>query len=203
MYQSIIIFSIVFALGLSNCVRLKAPPITFTQTATAAEKQMVGEDKDIERDGWILSSIRTSATGSRIWKRESLDRTIDYPDYDSEVYSALRKLAYFSGETYEFKKKGFIGESADGSLKLNPNFKTSIYYKEFPENEKRIQLIIREVNKTRSTLRFKKSESIEANTKLTAMQKAKAQEELQSAFFNTVERGEFFEDENGKWNMKQ
>lgn len=185
-----------------NC-RLKAPPITFTQTATAAEKQMVGEDKDIEKDGWILSSIRTSATGSRIWKRESLDRTIDYPDYDDEIYSALRKLAYFSGEVHEFRKKGFIGESANGSLKVNPNYKTSIYYKEFPEKQKRINLVLAEVNQTRSFLRSKKRQSIESNTKFTSAQKVKSLDELEKAFFYTIEKGEFFEDEKGNWNIKK
>ena len=37
----------------TNCfLNLKPPPITFTQSQTAAEKQMIGEDKELEKDGW-------------------------------------------------------------------------------------------------------------------------------------------------------
>ena len=52
---------------------LKPPPITFTQSQTAAERQMIGENKEIESDGWLLSSIKTSAIGPLEWKKDKLE----------------------------------------------------------------------------------------------------------------------------------
>lgn len=202
LYANILLFTTTISFA-TTCVRLKAPPITFTQTATAAEKQMLGEDKDIENDGWILASIRTSATGSKVWKREVLDRTIDYPDYDDEVFSALRKLSYFSGEVYEFKKKGFIGESLSGELKINPNHRASLYYQEYPAKEKRIEFILVEINRTRDYIRSRKIASIQDDKTLSNADKETKILELKKAFYRTVEKGEFFEEKPGEWKIRQ
>ncbi|HNN80312.1 MAG TPA: hypothetical protein PKL30_15605, partial [Leptospiraceae bacterium] len=61
----------IFFLSFVNCI-LTPPPITFTQSQTAAEKQMVGEDKELEKDGWLISSIKTSSSGSDEWKKDSI-----------------------------------------------------------------------------------------------------------------------------------
>ena len=64
MYFLIVLFFV-------NCFStLKPPAITFTQSQTAAEKQMIGEDKELEKDGWLISSIKTSSHGSDEWKKE-------------------------------------------------------------------------------------------------------------------------------------
>ena len=55
--------SVAILLLSSNCTTLRPQAITFTQSQTAAERQMIGEGKDLEKDGWIISSIRTSASG--------------------------------------------------------------------------------------------------------------------------------------------
>ncbi|WCL49730.1 DUF1318 domain-containing protein [Leptospira sp. GIMC2001] len=203
MKQSYIVFLFIYLIinFVLNC-SLNPPPITFTQTATAAEKQMLGEDRDIEADGWILSSIKMSASGSEIWQRVELDRDADYPDYDSDLYIALRKIAYFSAEVINWKKKRFVGESYSGELKINPKYIDSLYYQEFPNHEKRILEVLPQVNKTRNYINQEKIKELEKNSKLTQIQKDKLIQSFQFKYYNMVEKGEYFEESIGNWKIK-
>ena len=60
--KKIIITIFCFCLGSCQAlINFKVPPFTITNAQTAAEKQMVGEDRDLEKDGWLVSSIQSSS----------------------------------------------------------------------------------------------------------------------------------------------
>ena len=141
-------------LFLTNCtfLSLKPPAITFTQSQTSAEKQMIGEDKNLEKDGWIISSIRTSASGSDIWEKEILDNEIPEGELDETTYTALKRLAYLSKEVRDNKKKDFIGEALDGLVKINPLVNESRFKKEFPVNKQKIEELLSMVNESRKII---------------------------------------------------
>lgn len=68
--QNILIFLFfVSGIFLTDCV-IKSPLITFTQTQTAAEKQMIGEDRILEKDGWLIASVKNSSAGAEVWKKD-------------------------------------------------------------------------------------------------------------------------------------
>ncbi|MCB1191268.1 MAG: DUF1318 domain-containing protein [Leptospiraceae bacterium] len=184
-----------------NFCTLKPPPITFTQSQTAAERQMIGEDKSLERDGWIISSIRTSASGSEIWDKEVLDEEIPEEEMDREIYNALRTISYFSGEIMDYKKKGYIGEGIDGFVKINPQVKSTRNYKKFTENKKRITDLISLVNQSRKEI-FDKKISLLKDKKLKGKKLDKEILNVKQVYYNIVEDGEFYEIKKGKWGRK-
>lgn len=185
---------------ISYCT-LKPPPITFTQAQTAAERQMIGEDKSPERDGWIISSIRTSSSGSEIWDKEVLDDEIPDGELDPEIYTALRTIAYSSGEVRDYKKFGFVGESLNGLLRINPLVKTTINYKKFLEKQKRVKELVSLVNSSRTEV-FNKRISLLKNQKLKPKKYQKEVLKIKRVYYDMVEDGEFYEMKKGKWGRK-
>ncbi|WCL50257.1 DUF1318 domain-containing protein [Leptospira sp. GIMC2001] len=186
-FISIFLFiSIIF----QNC-SFKAPPITFTQTQTASERQMIGEDKDIEKDGWLISSIKSSSSGSDQWERDiSLDSKLDR---DTQIQ--LKKLAYLSAELFEFKAKGFVGESFDGKVKRNPTLSAD------PNLDKRIRGLIDLVNDTRS--KVVEASIIAEKKKNTQVIEEDFRKSLLNDYYLSVEPGEYFESSNGRWERKE
>ena len=201
MKNNLILFLILYITFFESCT-VRLPAITFTQSGTAAEKQMIGNDKEIEKDGWILSSVKTSALGSEIWKRENLNNEIYLPENDEEVVLHLKRIAYLAPEIKMYKNKSFVGESLDGKVKVNPNLNLTKYSSEYPDVKARVEEIIRLTNESRSFLHTKKSERIDTEFK---DQKKANTEKNKSIFiyYNLVEDGDYYEISKNKWVKKE
>ena len=201
MKNNLILFIILYITFFESCT-VRLPAITFTQSGTAAEKQMIGNDKEIEKDGWILSSVKTSALGSEIWKRENLNNEIYLPENDEEVVLHLKRIAYLAPEIKVYKNKSFVGESLDGKVKVNPNLNLTKYSSEYPDVKARVEEIIRLTNESRSFLHTKKSERIDTEFK----DPKKANTEKNKSIFiyyNLVEDGDYYEISKNKWVKKE
>ena len=201
MKNNLILFIILYIIFFESCT-VRLPAITFTQSGTAAEKQMIGNDKEIEKDGWILSSVKTSALGSEIWKRENLNNEIYLPENDEEVVLHLKRIAYLAPEIKMYKNKSFVGESLDGKIKVNPNLNLTKYSSEYPDVKARVEEIIRLTNESRSFLHTKKSERIDTEFK----DPKKANTEKNKSIFiyyNLVEDGDYYEISKNKWVKKE
>ena len=185
-----------------NCTTLRPPAITFTQSQTAAERQMIGEGKDLEKDGWIISSIRTSASGSDIWEKEILDKEIPEGELDEVSYTALKRLAYLAKDVRDFKKKDFIGEAQDGLIKINPLLNESRFKKEFPENKSKIEELLKLVNESRKIIYENKLQRL-SNANLKEQELLKKKDTLLLTYYQTVEDGEYYEAKRGKWGRKE
>lgn len=190
-------------LFLTNCtfLSLKPPAITFTQSQTSAEKQMIGEDKNLEKDGWIISSIRTSASGSDIWEKEILDNEIPEGELDETTYTALKRLAYLSKEVRDNKKKDFLGEALDGQIKINPLVNESRFKKEFPVNKQKIEELLSMVNESRKIIYENKISRL-AKENLKEQELLKRKQKYLLVYYDMVEDGEYFEVKSGKWGRK-
>lgn len=194
--------SVAILLLSSNCTTLRPPAITFTQSQTAAERQMIGEGKDLEKDGWIISSIRTSASGSDIWEKEILDKEIPEGELDEVSYTALKRLAYLAKDVRDFKKKDFIGEAQDGLIKINPLLNESRLKKEFPENKPKIEELLKLVNESRKIIYENKLQRL-SSANLKEQELIKKKDALLLTYFQTVEDGEYYEAKRGKWGRKE
>ncbi|MBK6609203.1 MAG: DUF1318 domain-containing protein [Leptospiraceae bacterium] len=194
--------SVAILLLSSNCTTLRPPAITFTQSQTAAERQMIGEGKDLEKDGWIISSIRTSASGSDIWEKEILDKEIPEGELDEATYTALKRIAYLSKDVRNFKKKDFIGEALDGQIKINPLVNESRFKKEFPENKSKIEELLKLVNESRKIIYENKLQRL-SNANLKEQELLKKKDTLLLTYYQTVEDGEYYEAKRGKWGRKE
>jgi hypothetical protein len=201
MKNNISFLTILFIIFFETCT-VRLPAITFTQSGTAAEKQMIGNDKEIEKDGWILSSVKTSALGSEIWKRENLNNDIYLPENDEEVVLHLKRIAYLAPEIKSYKNKSFIGEALDGKVKVNPILNLTKYSSEYPDVKARVEENIRLTNESRSFLYSKKSERIDIEFK--DPKKANTEKnKILFIYYNLVEDGEYYEISKNKWVKKE
>lgn len=182
---------LIILLYVLNQCSLKAPAITFTQTQTASEKQMIGEDKEIEKDGWLISSIKSSSSGSDLWQKDDSTDSIS----DKDLIIQLKKLAYLIPEISEWKDKGMIGESYDGTLKKNPKVPISP-----ASNISRVEQLIDLVNQTRARViesKLLKEKLADPNVDLVDLKKS-----LTLVHYQNVEPGQYFESSKSVWEKK-
>lgn len=171
---------------------LKPPPITFTQTQTASEKQMVGDDKDIEKDGWLISSIKSSSSGSDLWQKEVSESDLG----DRNYLILLKKLAYLSPELVQYKIKGYAGESFDGRVKRN-----TLVQLDTKTDRTRLTELLEKVNQTRAEiLDFKINKEVATNPQL---DKNLLRGKYSSLYYDSVEIGEYYEPSLNKWKKKE
>lgn len=184
----------------SKCI-VRLPPITFTQAGTAAERQMIGEEKTIEKDGWILSTIKTSALGSNVWKREKLDDDLGIKITDEEYLLHIKRIAYFAPEMKSYLQKGFLAESLSGKILINPLIKQSRYYTEFSDQKARIEESIKLINESREFIYNKKVLQLEKEFK--DSEKLKPQKaKVLLTYYNLASEGEYIEISKNTWVRK-
>lgn len=193
-----------YLLLILNCsfVNLNLKNITFTANPTASERQMVGDSKNLEKEGWVISSMRSSSTGSSLWEKEILDEDIPKDFLDEQTYLSLKNISYLSYEVREYKKKEFIGESQTGELRILPNIKETTNYKDFSKQKNRIEEVLKLINESRKIVFQKKYEILETK-ELKEEDKLKQKNLIPIIFYNQVEEGEFFEIKKDKWTRKE
>ncbi|MCB1179312.1 MAG: DUF1318 domain-containing protein [Leptospiraceae bacterium] len=185
-----------------NCFsELRPPPITFTQTQTAFEKQMIGEEKELEKDGWLIASIKTSSSGTEEWKREGFEEEGNEESI-KEIISLQRGIAYTSSEIRKLKIDGVLGEGLDGYLN-KINFIQEINQEKYnsQESKKRVDELIKIVNEYRKRLREIRIEN--SKKKLSEQELSEYKKNLQLEYYSSVISGEYFEKAKGKWEKKE
>ncbi|MGE8721765.1 DUF1318 domain-containing protein [Leptospira terpstrae] len=185
-------------LGCKSLFNLKVPPITITNAQTAAEKQMVGEDRELEKEGWMIASIQSSSNGRS--NREKLATE----DSDPDIKAHRIRLNYLTPEVKTYKMHGMIGETPAGLLKLNPlasGLPNCAQY-EIPAKRKRVEDVVLFFNESRKIIWDKEI--------LNQKKKGKKEEELikykQSLvedYYKSVSTGEYYETTNGRWEKFQ
>jgi len=184
-------FMVIFLLPLLECFSLlKPPPITFTQSQTAAERQMIGENKEIESDGWLLSSVKTSSLGPVEWKKDKLE---DFKTSEqNEEFKVLYKIIFHTTpEIKKLKTLKYIGENLQGNLSIIEDRRDPSFDKIYPSqnDKKRIKELIALVNETRNKLFNLIKDS---KNKVTSRE-----------YLKTVEFGEYYEEKKGVWILKE
>lgn len=185
-------------LGCKSILNLKVPPITITNAQTAAEKQMVGEDRELEKEGWMIASIQSSSNGRS--NREKMATE----DSDSEIKAHRIRLNYLMPELKRYKMHGMVGETPAGLVKLNPlaNGLSSYAQYEIPAKKKRVEDVVLFLNESRKIIWEKEI--------LTQKKKGKKEEELVQfkqtlldEYYKSVSAGEYYETTNGRWEKFQ
>lgn len=194
-------FVFIFAPLFAGCI-IKSPLITFTQTQTSSEKQMIGEDRILEKDGWLISSIKTSSAGSEVWKKDfSGDSSAEG---DKNILMSLRTLAYLAPEIKSWKGEGFLAEGLDGKLRINPVSAEAGVREELSKKEirSRIEGLISIANEHRAKAIASRIGS--ASNKSASKEEAEALRlHLERTWYRLSEKGEFYEKSPGKWVRKE
>ncbi|PJZ39812.1 DUF1318 domain-containing protein [Leptospira kmetyi] len=201
--QNILIFLFLipfFLVAVSGCI-IKSPLITFTQTQTSSEKQMIGEDRILEKDGWLISSIKTSSAGSEVWKKDFSGD--NYAGGDKNILISLRALAYLAPEIKTWKEEGFLAEGLDGKLRINPATSEAGIKNELSKKEikARIDSLVALANEHRSkVIAFRSNPDSKAPNKDNAEH---LKNHLEQTWYRLVEKGEYYEKSPGKWIRKE
>ncbi len=199
-YQFFLIINFLF---LNFCFsELRPPPITFTQTQTAAERQMIGEDRELEKDSWLVASIKSSTSGVEDWQSENKEEFFD--SKKQEEYIVLQRIiTYTASEIQKLKSFGVVGESLDGNLKLINETKSLKFEKDYStlESKKRVQELIELVNQTRNRIRQLKLEVYK--DKLGPEEYKKLEKTLLLEYWENTLFGEYYENPKGKWKQKE
>ncbi|EMY78989.1 putative lipoprotein [Leptospira weilii serovar Ranarum str. ICFT] len=187
---------------LSGCI-IKSPLITFTQTQTSSEKQMIGEDRILEKDGWLISSVKTSSAGSEVWKKDFSGD--NYAGGDKDILMSLRALAYLAPEIKTWKEEGFLAEGLDGKLRINPAASEAGIKNDLSKKEVkfRIDSLIALVNEHRNKVISARSGGSGSDPKTISKEKSEhLKVHLEQTWYRLVEKGEYFEKSPGKWTRK-
>ncbi len=101
------------ALLLQGCCSIVIPPVTLTGSKTAIERQIVGEQEDLEKDIWLLASAKTAQNVQEGSTRDG--ETVVPPDV-SLMYEALMILDAYADSLAGLKKDGVVGEGNKGEI---------------------------------------------------------------------------------------
>lgn len=195
MYKFILILTLFYFNQCQALINFKVPPFTITNAQTAAEKQMVGEDRDLERDGWLVSSIQSSSGGASNSKKAN-----NPSEEDSKFFGHLQRISYLSSEVKRYKIHGMIGEGIAGILKINPLANTSPFFGQYdlPARKKRIDDVVSLVNESRKVVSEKQVEV--EKIKGTKEEELKLlKQSIVDGYQKNVVKGEFYESSLGKW----
>jgi hypothetical protein len=163
----------------THCV-LKAPNITFTQSQTSLEKQMFGEEKELEKDGWMVTSVKSSNLTTSSWKKKYLSSS------DPDIISILQSHALIQASLKKYKEKGYVGESLNGKVGINPNPPDTSNVMSQQEKKDLIKKVD-SINEIRSKLYDHYKNDIN----------------ISNFFYDTIENGEYFEKKPGIWDLKK
>lgn len=130
-----------FVEGLLNCslITVDIPPITLTPERTAAERQLMGEEKELMPNGWLLSSssyVPPAGDAARL--------------LPAEMRTEMRLLALYDDIILRYRYLEFLGEGRDGYLSFVP---PALVGRGLPAMERlRLQEIVNDVNRSRGRL---------------------------------------------------
>jgi len=90
------------------------PPVTITGSKTATEKQIIGEQTELEKDVWMISSARTTESAELETRPAEERKAIETEN--TEIYRAFLKFEMFSKQLAELKKDRVVGENNKGLI---------------------------------------------------------------------------------------
>jgi len=88
------------------------PPVTITGQKTATERQIIGEQTELEKDVWMISSAKTSEHAALDAKPKEIRNSMEQEN--ANTYRAFLKFDLFSAHLAQLKKDRVVGENNKG-----------------------------------------------------------------------------------------
>jgi len=108
----------IFGFIISTQCSIIIPPVTITGTRTATEKQIVGDEKYIEEDAWLIASARTTKKDRSDEQGKTPDQIDENKRIQINLYRALRTFEFFEKDILEYRNDGIVGENKDGFIEI-------------------------------------------------------------------------------------
>ncbi|MDY6967330.1 MAG: DUF1318 domain-containing protein [Spirochaetota bacterium] len=181
--------SIPFLKDMPSCCLISPPKIHLTGEKTVVERQIVGDYRELEKDSWAVSSVKTNVQRSK-------GMTITGQDKDLLLAYKIRE--FHEEKIRKNKDEGAIGEENSGFIAYIQMSK----YENNKDLKKLLMKLIQEENKARNTI-FKRTllESGIQEVKeeqISAFGKRFAEEQRAMA-----RKGDWVQDITGKWIRKK
>lgn len=90
-----------------SCLQITPPVIQLTGNKTVIERQIVGDYQELEKDAWIISSVRTSIQRSK---------GAAAGGGDESILKALKIREFHADKIKRYKDEGAIGEKNIGFI---------------------------------------------------------------------------------------
>jgi hypothetical protein len=174
----------------SSCIGIVPPKIQITGEKTVIERQIIGEYRELEKDAWVISSIRTTVQRTKGSNTATAS--------DPELFSAMKIREFHYDKIRIYKDEGALGESNTGYAAY---MKTDKFEKS--ESDKNVLLkVIDEENKARKIIFTKAIQNVKnekpEDDSIAVLGKIFADEQADSALKN-----DWLQDKNGQWQRKK
>ena len=186
----------------ASCISFDIPPITLTSEQTAIERQLLGEEVQIEPKGSLLSSSQSTSHISRSIAKEEGKTSLETKSTKLSSYLLRRYyveraiLKYYEKTLRYYRSEQILGEGFDGRIRLVP-FALSRGRRE--EERDLARKLASEVNRSRVWLHKYHLRQEKEQRSLAETQK-KYKEYLASYFEEAKEQsGEWIYTAKGKW----
>lgn len=100
-----------------SCISVDIPPITLTPARTAAERQLIGEEGDIEQDGWLIAS---SQSAPYYQQSSGAGETAGVAPEERRYQIEQGVLDFYRDPLLRYRSEGILGEAFDGRVMLVP-----------------------------------------------------------------------------------
>lgn len=122
-----------------TCCLISPPEITMTSNKTVIERQIVGEYKELEKNAWVISSVKTNIQKSKGASGISGDRVL---------FLAMKIREFHMEQIRKYKDEGALGEGNTGLI----SYRSVAKYDKDKRKKKMLQQVIIEENKARQTI---------------------------------------------------
>ena len=183
-----IISLLVFIYFTANCT-IVPPVIRLTGEKTVIERQIIGDYEELEKDAWIISSVKTLVQKEK--------GSAKFAGNDPDLFKALRVRKYHIEKLRNYKNEGAIGETNRGFIK----YRTVSKY-EKNKNEKGILLkVIKIENDARSTI-FKRVLILKNKKKPSKQEINKFAKIFANKQKNAAQKKDWIQNNSGRWVRK-
>lgn len=134
-------FIILFAVSLiTGCCSISIPTPQLTGEKTAIERQIIGDYKELEKDAWVISSVKTN-----IQRGEEVTPSAGS---DLLLLKAIKTRELHQPRIRKYKNEGAIGEKNNGLIA----YKSTPKYEQDKELKYILNTVIEEENRARKII---------------------------------------------------
>lgn len=128
------------------CISVDIPPITLTPERTAAERQLIGTEGEIESDGWLIASAQSASTEGRAPGAGAGQALNQLHSKNRRYRIEAGVLNFYYPAVLKFRRQELLGEGHDGRLRSVP---ANLSRARFSEESDTAAEVAREVNRAR------------------------------------------------------